>query len=254
MNKIFAVCNQKGGIGKTTTSFALMSGLMLKGYKVLGIDLDPQANFSFTLKVQGTKTVLSLIAGEAEVQEVIQSTQYGDFIAASPMLAQFNQSDINHIYSLHKAVESIKDQYDFCVIDTPPSLGILTMNALTAADSVIIPVIADAYSVAGIVQLVDTINAVHQNTNEALSIEGILLTRYVARTTLTKTMCDLFMRQANKLGTKFFDTKIRDSISVREAQVSQKSLFEYAPKSTAAQDYLDFIDELLATSKINAKK
>ena len=149
-------------------------------------------------------------------------------------------------YRLKEALESIRDMYDYIIIDTPPALGILTINALTACNSVIIPAQAEIYSLQGIEQLSETMKPVKKYCNPSLSIKGILLTRYSQRAVLSREVDEITKQLAAKLGTKIFNTAIRENISVKEAQISQKSLFEYAPNSNAAKDYTSFIEELLS--------
>ena len=142
-------------------------------------------------------------------------------------------------------LDEIRNDYDFAVIDTPPALGILTVNALTACDSVVIPAQADIYSLQGIEQLTKTIAPVRKYCNRSLRIEGILLTRYSSRSVLSREIADLSNQLADKLGTKLFNARIREAIAVKEAQLKQKSLFEYSPKAGVTEDYSAFITELL---------
>lgn len=248
---IYAVINQKGGVGKTTTAAALWAGLASKGYKVLAVDLDAQANLSFTAGA-GTEelTSLELLTGETTAAEAIQHTQSGDIIAASRALAGADSTitKTGKEYRLKEALEPIKGDYDYIILDTPPALGILTVNALTACTSVIIPAQADIFSLQGIEQLAGTIEPVKRYCNSDLSIAGILLTRYSARSILSKEVAELAQQLAEKLGTRLFNTTIREAISVKEAQISQQSIFDYAGKSNVAADYAAFIEELLAST------
>lgn len=246
--KILAVINQKGGVGKSTTAAAIAAGLLLKGYKVLAIDLDAQGNLTYNYGAGNSKaTALGLLTGEAAAESTIQHTASGDIIAASKALAGADAfiADTGKEYRLKEAIEPIKPLYDYIIIDTPPALGILTINALTAANSVIIPAQADIYSLQGIEQLNETIKPVRKYCNRGLKIEGILLTRFNARSILSREVAELAEQLAAKLNTKLFTTRIREAIAVKEAQISQQSLYSYAPKSNAAIDYLSFIDELL---------
>lgn len=245
---IYTVANQKGGVGKSTTAAALWAGLSLKGFKVLAIDLDPQCNLSFTAGADTThKTALSLLTGEAPAEETIQQTAAGDIIPASKSLAGADAFivDTGKEHRLREALEPIQARYDYIVIDTPPALGILTVNALTASDSVLIPALADVFSLQGIDQLQATIDPVRKYCNPALHIEGLLLTRYNARTALSRDISEIMQQLAQKLGTKLFTTTIREGIAVKEAQLSQRTLFDYAPRAKVTDDYKAFIDELL---------
>ena len=171
----------------------------------------------------------------------------GDIIPASKALAGADAfiADTGKEYRLKEAIEPIKPLYDYIIIDTPPALGILTINALTAANSVIIPAQADIYSLQGIEQLNETIKPVKKYCNPDLAIEGILLTRYNARSILSREVAELAEQLAAKLNTKLFTARIREAIAVKEAQISQQSLYSYSPKGNATIDYLQFIDELL---------
>lgn len=245
---IYTVATQKGGVGKTTTAAALWAGLSLKGYKCLAIDLDPQCNLSFTAGADTTrKTALSLLTGEAPAEETIQQTAAGDIIPASKSLAGADAfiTDTGKEYRLKEALEPIQARYDYIVIDTPPALGILTVNALTACNSVIVPAQADIFSLEGIGQLQATIDPVRKYCNPTLHIEGLLLTRYNARTALSRDVSEIMQQLAQKLGTKVFNTTIREGIAVKEAQISQRTIFDYAPKAKVTDDYRAFIEEIL---------
>jgi len=248
MKKIVAIINQKGGVGKSTTAEALLAGLSLKGYKTLAIDLDAQGNLTYSTgaTTEGA-TALGILTGEVKAKEAIQQTKSGDIIASNKALAGADAfiSDTGKEYRLKEALETISGDYDYIIIDTPPALGILTINALTACDSVIIPAQADIYSIQGIEQLAETIKPVRKYCNPNLSIEGILLTRYNSRSILSKEVAELMEQLAEKLGTKLFKTTIREAIAVKEAQISQESLYSYAPRAKVAEDYTNFIEELL---------
>jgi len=248
MSRTLAIMNQKGGAGKTTTAQALAAGLSLKGYRVLSVDLDAQGNMSYTAgaRTDGA-TALGVLTGEIRAGDAIQHTRSGDIIPASKALAGADafMTDTGKEYKLREALEPISGEYDFIILDTPPHLGILTVNALTACDSVIIPALADIYSLQGIEQLAETMKPVKKYCNPALTIEGILLTRYSSRSIVSREVAELAGRIAAKLGTKLFKTTIREAVAVREAQISQQDLFRYAPKAKVTEDYSRFIAELL---------
>lgn len=241
--KVLAVCNQKGGVGKTTTVSALLSGLTEKGYKVLGIDLDPQTNLTISTGSEAKGTAFGVLTGEVDAADAITETQIGDLIPSSDQLANADLilKKRGDEYTLKKAIEPIREEYDFIIIDCPPSLGILTMNAITAADYVIIPAQTDGYSLFGINELSQTIEDVNPN----VKIAGILLTMYNGRTRIAREVSELLDQTADKLNTKVFDTKIRSSVKATEIQFHPVGLFKYAPKATVAQDYAAWIDELL---------
>lgn len=251
--KIIAVINQKGGVGKSTTAEALTAGLLLKGYSCLAIDLDAQGNFSYTAgaKTEGVPTVLEVLTGEVTARKAIQHLQGGDVISANKALAGADAfiNSTGKEYKLKEALEELQGEYQYIVIDTPPALGILTVNALTACHSIIIPAQADIYSLQGIEKLAETIKPVKKYCNPSIFIEGILLTRYSPRSVLSRDVAEIAEKLADKLGTKVFNTTIREAIAVKEAQISQQSLFEYAPKAKVTEDYRAFIEELLGAKK-----
>lgn len=182
MARIISIINQKGGVGKSTTAEALLAGLTLKGYKTLAVDLDAQGNLTYATGAnsQGA-TSLGVLTREVDAGDAIQHTPSGDIIPSNKALAGADAfiTDTGKEYRLREALESVASEYDYIIIDTPPALSILTINALTASNSVIIPAQADIYSLQGIEQLAETIQPVKRYCNPTLSIEGILLTRYL---------------------------------------------------------------------------
>lgn len=246
--KTLAILNQKGGVAKTTTSLCLWSGLALQGKKTLAIDLDPQGNFSFAAAADTSgRSSLGVLLKETSAADAIQKTAQGDVIPASPELAGADMTitRTGKEYRLQEALDPLSGAYDIAIIDTPPALGILTVNALAAADYAIIPAMAEPFSLQGVGQLADTINPVRKYCNPSLQIAGILLTRYSPRTVLARDVADMAEVMAEKMGTRVFRTRIRDGVAVREAQMRQENLFSYAPKSGPALDYLAFLSELL---------
>ncbi len=246
--KVIGIINQKGGVGKSSTASTLAAGLALRGYSTLSIDLDSQCNLSYTAGANTDgASALGMLLGEIRAEDAIQATNLGDIIPASKALAGADSfiTSTGKEYRLREALEPIQGRYDYIVIDTPPALGILTVNALTACRGIIIPAQADVYSLQGIAQLYDTIKTVRKYTNPGLRIEGILLTRYNSRSVLSKQLAGLIADEAAKIGTKLFQATIREAIAVKEAQVMQQTLFQYAPKARVTEDYTSFIDELL---------
>lgn len=244
---IYSVINQKGGVGKSTTAAALWAGLNLKGYKALAIDLDAQGNLTYSAKGQGGKTALSLLTGEASAREIIQSTGTGDIITSSKALAGADAfiTGKGKENRLKDAMQDIIALYDYIIIDTPPALGILTVNALTACNSVIIPAQPDIFSLQGIDQLIETMQPVKEYCNKELSIAGILLTRCNARQVLARDITAYLKQIAAQLDTKLFETTIREGVAIKEAQAQQKSIFDYAARAKVTADYNAFIAELL---------
>lgn len=245
---IYCIASQKGGNSKTTTSLALWAGLNRQGKRALLIDLDPQRNASYAAGGSSEgPTSREILTREATAQEAIQQTPAGAIICASKGLAgaDIYLTGKGSEYRLKEALEPVKKEFDAIILDTPPALGILTVNALTAADEVVITAQADVFSLQGIEELGHILDPIKKHTNPGLKISGILLTRYNSRSILTHEVTGLSIRLARKLGTNVFDTKIREGVAVREAQIMQKSLFAHAPRSNPAQDYLSFIKELL---------
>lgn len=243
-----AILSRKGGVGKTATAHALGAGLKRRGYKVLFVDLDSQGNLTFsTGAAAGRANAYDLLTGAADAEDAITRTQQGDIITASPNLAgaDIMITERRKEYRLKEALQEVAGNYDFCVIDTPTTLGILTANALTAANGVIIPAQAEIFSLQGLVLLRETVAAVKKSSNPALSVYGILLTRFNTRTVISRDMRENLEQVAAALKTKVYAEPIRECAAVPEAQARQQSVFEYAPRRNPAKDYNAFIDELL---------
>lgn len=246
--KTIAIINQKGGVGKSTTASAIGSGLILKGYSVLFVDLDAQGNLSWTL---GAETrgynALGVLQRPQTAKEEIQHTEGADIIASSPSLAGADTliTETGKEYRLKEALESLSGDYDFCIIDTPPALGILTINALTACDGAIVPAQADIYSLQGISQLNSTIQTVKKYCNPALSIIGIVLTRYNGRSIIRREVAEMLEQTAQSLNTKLYKSKIRECTALVEAQATKQNIYSYAPRSNATADYKALVDEIL---------
>ena len=245
--KIYSVSNQKGGVGKSTTANATGALLNKRGFKVLCIDLDAQGNLSHSMKANDSKiSSLDILTGNATANEAIVHTPQGDVIPSAPALAGIETvlTETGREYRLKEALEPISGNYDYCIIDTPPALGILTVNALTASDRVLIATQADIYSLQGISQLSQTIQTVKKYCNSSLSVAGIVITRYNARTVLTKDMTEMTEYIAGQLKTKVYNSKIRECIAVKEAQAKQQDIFAYSPRSNASKDYENLINEI----------
>ena len=248
MKEIIAICNQKGGVGKSTTANALGAGLHARGFKVLYIDMDAQGNLSHSLNaLQRPLTTLEVLTETATAAEAICKTRQGDILPSSAALAGADiiLKDTGREYRLKEALEPILEVYDYCLIDCPPALGILTINALTASDSVIIPSQADIYSLQGIGQLMQTIDTVQRYTNSKLAVKGLLITRYNGRSILTRDLSTALEKTAESLKTRLYKSKIRECIAIKEAQARQTDIFSYAPRSNAAADYAAFIEEVI---------
>ncbi len=246
--KVIAVINQKGGVSKTTTALALFAILNKRGRKTLVVDLDAQANLSFAAGADtGGLTSYSMLMGECTARDAVQHLEQGDIIPAGNALSAADtlMTRTGKEYRLREALEALAGEYEYIILDTPPSLGILLVNALTAADEAIVPAQADVFSIQGIDQLADTVSAVKKYCNPGLKLGGILITRYNGRAILSRDMASMMEQMAEKLGTRLFKSRIREAVAVREAQAQQKSLIAYGPKSKPAADYQSFADELL---------
>lgn len=246
---IVAIAAQKGGTGKTTTAATLAAGLTIRGFKVLLVDLDQQGSLSFITGAdpQG-KTTLGLLTREIQAAEAIQHTATADIIPASKSLvaAEATLKETGGEYRLREALEPIRAEYDFIILDCPPALNSLTINALTAADEVIIPTQADILSLKGITQLYDSCQLVKKYTNKSLHIAGVLLTRHSSRAVIKRDLEEVLREQiTGQMQTKTYKACIREGVAVNEAQYLQQSIFQYSPRSKAASDYHAFIEEFL---------
>ena len=249
--KIISLSNQKGGVGKTTTCLALSAGLAgLKGKRVLAVDLDPQSNFTQASGVDlvtERKTIYHVFKGEADIRSVIVKTPLSyDLIPGGLALASADMEfvQLGRDMLLSRALSKISG-YDYIICDTPPTLGILTANALMAPDQLIIPLNADIYSLQGLENLKGFVSNVHEYGNPRLKIAGLLITKYNSRQNLSRAMVDQIEVEAKKMGTKVFTAKIRESVAVREAALMQKDMFKESQNVNAIIDYGAFIEEFL---------
>lgn len=249
--KAIAVINQKGGVGKSTTASAIGGGLTLQGAKVLYADLDPQCNLSYLMEadISGltTASAIDVLQGNASAAEAVQHTAQGDIIAASPALAGADivLTATGKEYRLKEALEALAGQYDYCIIDTPPALGVLTINALTACNGCIIPAQADFLSLQGIGQLHGTIETVRKYCNPGLKVYGIVLTRYSARAVISREVSAMMEETASSLQTRLYKTRIRECTAVKEAQAMRQPIYTYAPRSNASADYNALVKEIM---------
>ncbi len=248
MAQVIAITNQKGGVGKTTTALNLGAGLTRQGKRVLFVDLDPQCSLTYALRgMDGPGTVQEALLGQKSAQDALTSTDEGDLIPASPALSSMDMmlTQTGKEFRLREALAPIRENYDFIILDGPPALGVLTVNILTAADRVIIPALADIFSLQGIGQLYATIEAVRTYCNRDLTVGGILLTRHNDRYVLSREMRELMQETAAQLHTIVFEHTVREAVALREAEATQQSIFAYAPKSKQAGDYAAWIGEFL---------
>ena len=247
---VIALTNQKGGVGKTTTSGALAAGLAAYyDKKVLAIDLDPQGNlgFSLGLDIEDGYTIHDVLKGTVSMKDAIQSVNGCDIVTSNILLssAELDFAGANRELLLKSALDSVLNDYDYIIIDTPPALNILTVNAYAVADHLIIPMAPEILSLLGLTQLKETVDSVRQSVNPHLNVLGILLTKYNRRTLLAKEVSELAENIATQMDTCVFDAKIRPSVSAAEAPAHGESIFEYSPRSNPAADYREFITEVL---------
>lgn len=248
--RIIAISNQKGGVGKTTTAQALCAGLASRGFKVLGIDLDPQGNFSVACGADNKEyvTIRDVLYRSVVIGDAIQSVSGGyDVVPSNIMLATAEQQLIQtgKEFRLRESLEAVADQYDYVIIDTPPSLGVLTVNAFTACDSVIIPTTADYFATAGIFELSESIKEIKKYCNPRMKIAGILFTRFNGRIKIAQEIEQIAQELSEHIKVPIFSTKIRSSVAIMEAQARSKDIFDHAGTSPVAEDYTQFINEFL---------
>lgn len=251
MSFIIAIANQKGGIGKTTTAVNLTICLNKVGRKTLLIDLDQQANSTDTMKgkIENTSTIYDVLFSNAAIQESVQKTEHGDLIAGDPLLSQADQklTELGREHKLRKAINEIKDEYDYIILDTPPGLGIMLINALTCANAVIIPVVPDHYTIKGLQMFFETLASIKEVTNPNIKPLGILLVMVEERTNISKELTENLPEVAKiKWNTKVFNTTIHRSVAVRYSQIQQTGVIDYDPSNTVAIDYALFTKELLS--------
>jgi len=253
---IISITNQKGGVGKTSTAINLSASIAAAEYKTLLIDIDPQANSSSGLGVeQNDPSIYEVLMGMEEIEESIQSTYmpYLDIIPANINLVGAEVELVNldnREYRLNEQMEKLNEKYDYIFIDCPPSLGLLTLNALTASESVIIPVQCEYFALEGLGQLLNTINLVRKNLNPELSIEGVLLTMFDRRLKLSHQVRDEVIKY---FGEKVFNSIIYRNVRISEAPSHQKPVLLYDAISTGAANYMSLAAELIErkTQSIN---
>lgn len=244
-----AVTNHKGGVGKSSISMALFNGLNEKGYKCLFVDMDSQANSTYALGADPNQinTFNIMTTKDTDVESAIQTTFQGDVIAGNQALAAMDTvlTSVGKEFRLREALAPVQDKYDFIILDTPPALGVLTINALTASDGVVVPTNADIFSLQGIDELNNTIQTVQKYCNPNLRLLGMVLNQYNPRTNLTKRITELLNESTGNLNTRLYNTRIRSCNAIKEAAAFSDSIFSYAPTSNASVDLSELVNEVL---------
>ena len=250
MGRIIAIANQKGGVGKTTTAINLSACLAEKGQKVLAIDMDPQGNMTSGLgldKDSIEKNIYDLMIGESDVKEVLQKDAL-DNLDVIPTSIDLSAAEIELIgvedkeYIIKNAIEKIKDNYDYVIIDCPPSLNMLTINAMTTDDSVLVPIQCEYYALEGLSQLIHTVELVKERLNPVLEIEGVVFTMYDARTNLSLQVVE---NVKDNLQQNIYKTIIPRNIRLAEAPSYGMPINLYDSKSAGADSYMRLADEVM---------
>jgi chromosome partitioning protein len=245
MGTVISLLNHKGGVGKTTSAINIGAGLVELGKRVMLIDLDPQANLTISLGVPRQKhTIYEALRGESELVPFTAKPNL-DVVTSSLDLSGAEMELINEAgreFILRELLSQVTDDYDYVIIDCPPSLGLLTLNALTSSRYVMIPLQTEFLAVQGLAKIKQVIDKVRFRLNTTLEMGGVIPTMYDSRRVLNRDVVDTIHKY---FGEKVFKTYIRDNISLAEAPAQRKDIFEYSPKSTGAQDYLYLCHEIL---------
>ena len=247
---VLVISNAKGGVAKSTTASAVSAGFNRLGKRVLMIDADPQTNLSisFIPDSEEVPTLYNVFKGEKSIKDVQINIRDGldlvpgDFDLCGADMEFFGK--IGSLNILSRAIKDVESDYDYVVIDTPPNLGCLTLNSLTAGDYTVVPLSMDSFALKSIRLLSDTLNSLKENGHE-IKVAGVLLTKYSGRTNIDKILEKNVQDSADLLGTTVFQHRIRQGVAVREAQLLKQDIFSYAPASNVAMDYDGFIHELL---------
>lgn len=245
MSTIISLLNHKGGVGKTTSTINIGAGMVKLGKRVLLLDLDPQANLTLSLGIGRQKvSIYESLRGESELVPVTVKENF-DVIPATLDLSGAEMELINEAgreYILKELFEPLQMEYDYIIIDCPPSLGLLTLNALTSSDFVIIPLQTEFLALQGLTKIKQVVDKVRFRLNKQLSILGVVATMYDNRKVLNRDVVDTIRKY---FGDKVFETMIRDNVSLAEAPASRQDIFEYSGRSSGAEDYLGLCKEMI---------
>lgn len=248
MAKVICFANQKGGVGKTTSTNALAMGLKHKGYRVLCVDFDPQGNLSFSMNADTEPpTIYDVLKRKVKCRFAIRHTEMTDIIPSNLLLSsvEVEFTGNGREFLLSDCIKQVSPMYDYILIDSPPELGVLTVNAFTAADVVLVPVLTDVYSLQGITRLYDTLQHIKRTLNPDLKFGGMLLVRYSAREELSRTVLATAEMVSESLKIPLLKTHIRSSVMIAKAQAMQKDMMKLAPNNHAVMDYKQLTEELL---------
>ena len=251
MGHVYALANQKGGVGKTTTAVSLADGLAIRGQRTLLIDVDPQANATSSLgfdKHHIERSLYAALLQDVPLRDILLPTPRPQLALApsAPTLAGAEVdlvSELGREYRLRDALAAVRDDYDYVIIDCPPSLGLLTINALAAADGVIIPVQCEYLPLEGLAMLMQTIELVRRRLNPRLTIQGVMMTMYDGRTNLAQQVVG---EVRDHFGARLFSTIVPRSVRLSEAPSFGRTIFQYAPSSPGGVAYARLAEELLA--------
>lgn len=254
MGRVIAIANQKGGVGKTTTTVNLSACLAVKGKRILTIDIDPQGNTTSGLGIDKSavkESIYDVIINDVPLADTVLPTKINTLgLAPSTIHLAGAEVELVSVISremrLKTAIATIKDDYDFILIDCPPSLGLLTVNALTAADTILVPIQCEYYALEGLSQLMNTVRIVQKHLNPSLKVEGVVLTMFDARTNLSIQVVDEVKKY---FGNQVYRTIIPRNVRLSEAPSFGLPIILYDAKSRGAESYMDLADEVIMTAE-----